>query len=562
MAQDTNSPENLTKRYKSRRQALINERNTFEPIWRDVRDFFGPRTARFSGEQTNKGDRQDDKIINSSPRYAVRALAGGMQSGITSPLRPWFKLSSGDPNLNELEPVKFWLSDVERIMREVLSKSNFYNVMKTAYGGLGLYGTSAVAIEKDQEDIVRFHYYPIGSYSIACDHTGRVRTVYRDFKRTAEQMEQAYGDKVSDQVKVAMRNGNYDQWFDVCQIIEPNRYAKPGSLLSRDKKISSVHLDPMAGDGANGILRQSGFDSMRVLVPRWDILGEDIYGTGCGEIALGDGKQMQLMEKRKLQGIDQNVRPTMLADASMRNQRSSINPGETVYVNGLITGNPGFRPAYQVNPYINELREELMRVENRVDEAFFKNLFLMVSEFADQPNITATQINMLREEKLMMLGPVLERLNDELLDPVIDIVFTELLDRGMIPPPPEELQGKPLRVEYISVLAQAQKALGIGNIERFVGFVGNLAAADPRVLDKVDFDQAVDEYADGVGVAPRIVRSDEAVEQIRKQREQREQAQQAVAAAPMVTQAAKNLSDASLDSNNVLAALSGAGGNV
>lgn len=562
MAQDTNSPENLTKRYKNRRQALINERNTFEPIWRDVRDFFGPRTARFSGELTNRGDRQDDKIINSSPRYAVRALAGGMQSGITSPLRPWFKLSSGDPKLNEFEPVKFWLSDVERIMREVLSKSNFYNVMKTAYGGLGLYGTSAVAIEKDQEDIVRFHYYPIGSYSIACDHTGRVRTVYRDFKRTAEQMEQAYGDKVSDQVKVAMRNGNYDQWFDVCQIIEPNRYAKPGSLLSKDKKISSVHLDPMAGDGANGILRQSGFDSMRVLVPRWDILGEDIYGTGCGEIALGDGKQMQLMEKRKLQGIDQNVRPTMLADASMRNQRSSINPGETVYVNGLITGNPGFRPAYQVNPYINELREELMRVEDRVDEAFFKNLFLMVSEFADQPNITATQINMLREEKLMMLGPVLERLNDELLDPVIDIVFTELLERGMIPPPPEELQGRPLRVEYISVLAQAQKALGIGNIERFVGFVGNLAAADPSVLDKVDFDQAVDEYADGVGVAPRIVRSDEAVEQIRKQRAQREQAQQAVAAAPMVTQAAKNLSDASLDSNNVLAALAGAGGNV
>lgn len=552
-------PIEATKRYKSRRQALLNERASFDPIWRDIRDFFGPRTARFQGEQVNRGDRQDDKIINSAPRYAVRTLAGGMQSGITSPLRPWFKLQSPDPELNEFDPVKFWLSDVERRMREVFAKSNFYNVLKTAYGTLGLYGTAAVAFERDDEDIIRLHHYPIGSYSIATDYTGRVNTVFRDFRRTAEQMEQAYGDKVSDQVKVAMRNGNYDAWFDVCQVIEPNRYARPGSMLAKDKRFMSMHLDPTAGIGQDGILRQSGFDQMRILVPRWDILGEDVYGTGCGEIALGDGKQMQLMEKRKLQGIDQNVRPAMLADASMRNQRSSINPGETTYVNGLITGNPGFRPAYQVNPYLNELREEIMRVENRVDEAFFKNLFLMVSEFADQPNITATQINTLREEKLMMLGPVLERLNDELLDPAIDITFSEMVEREMIPPAPEELQGMPLRVEYISVLAQAQKALGIGNIERFVGFVGNLAAVDPSVMDKVDLDQAVDEYADGVGVAPRIVRSDEKVAQIRQGRQQQQAAMQAAEMAPQVTQAAKNLSDTSLDSNNMLTALAGAG---
>jgi len=551
-------PYQATKRYKNRRQALQNEYSSFEPIHRDIRDFFGPRTARFKGEQVNRGDRQDEKIINSSPRYAVRTLAGGMQSGITSPLRPWFKLKAADPDMNDYEPVKSWLSDVERRMREVFAKSNFYNVLKTAYGTLGLYGTSAVAFERDEEDIIRLQHYPIGSYTIATDHTGRVNTVFRDFRRTAEQMEQAYGDKVSEQVKFAMRNGNYDTWFDVCQVIEPNRYAKQGSLLAKDKRIMSLHLDPTCGDGQDGILRQSGFDQMRILVPRWDILGEDVYGTGCGEIALGDGKQMQLMEKRKLQGIDQNVRPAMLADASMRNQRSSINPGETTYVNGLITGNPGFRPAYQVNPYLNELREEIMRVEQRVDEAFFKNLFMMVSEFADQPNITATQINTLREEKLMMLGPVLERLNDELLDPAIDITFNEMVERQMIPPPPEEMQGTPLQIEYVSVLAQAQKAMGIGNIERFIGFAGNLAAIDPFVMDKVDLDQAIDEYADGVGIAPRIVRSDEKVAEIRKGRQQQQAAMQAAEMAPQITQAAKNLSQSSLDSNNVLSRLTGA----
>lgn len=551
----------LTKRKLSRRTALLNERATFDPIYRDIRDFFGPRTARFPGELPNKGDRQDQKIINTSPRHAVRVLAGGMQSGITSPLRPWFKLKARDPDLNEYEPVKFWLSDVERLMREVFAKSNFYNVLKSAYGTLGLYGTSAIAFETDKNDIIRLHHFPTGSFTIACDDTGRVSTCYRDFRRTAEMMMQAYGDKAPQAARVAYDQGNYDQWFDVCQIIEPNRNRKEGSMLAKHKAWSSIHLDTSCEAGRDGVLRLSGFDQMRVLVPRWDILGEDIYGYGCGELALGDGKQIQLMEKRKLQGIDKNTNPHMLADASLRGTRSTMNPNETTYVNGLITGKPGLVPAYQPNPYINEMREEIGVVGGRLDEAFFKPLFLMVSEFADQPNITATQINMLREEKLMQLGPVLERLNDELLDPAIDIVFNMMLERNMLPPPPEEMSGMPLQIEYISVLAQAQKALGIGNIERLMGFAGNMAAGfGPQVLDKIDADQAIDEYADGVGVSPRLIRSDDAVAQLREGRKAQENAMAAAQMAPDVTAAAKNLADSSLQSNNLLTALTGAGG--
>lgn len=557
---DKFDPVVATKRYKTRRSALMNERTSFEPIWRDVRDFFAPRTARFNGEQVNRGDRQDEQIINSSPRYAVRTLSGGMQSGITSPMRPWFKLAAPDPELNEMEDVKFWLADVERRMRYVIGRSNFYSVIKVAYASMALYGNAAIGIEKDDEKVVRFHHFPIGSYSMAADETGRINTVYRDYKMTAENMLKKFGDRAPDAAKVAVQSGNYDQPFDVCQIIEPNKYARAGSALSRDKKFMSLHIDPMASDGGDGVMMFSGFDQMRVLCPRWDILGEDVYGTGCGELGLGDGKQMQLMEKRKLQGIDQNVRPTTIADASMRNKRTSVNPAETIYVNGLISGNAGYRRAFDINPYINELREEIMRVEQRVDEAFYKNLFLMVSEFADQPNITATQINMLREEKLMMLGPVLERTNDELLDPIIDIIFAEMFEREMFPEPPEALQNVPLRVEYISVLAQAQKALGIGNIERFVGFVGNLAAADPSVLDKVDLDQAVDEYADGVGISPSLVRSDDKVSKMRADRAKQQQAQQAMAVAPQLTDAAKNLSETSMESDSLLNAITRSGG--
>jgi len=299
------------------------------------------------------------------------------------------------------------------------------------------------------------------------------------------------------------------------------------------------------------------------MAPRWDVLGEDVYGYGCGEIALGSAKALQLMEKRKLQGIDKNVNPPMVGDASLRNQRTTILPGETTYVSGLITGKQGFTPAYQVNPYLAELKEEIQRVEMMIDEAFYKNLFLMIAEVGDQPNITATQINTMREEKMLMLGPVLERLNDELLDPLIDRVFNIMLKRGMLPPPPKEIQGMPLRVEYISVLAQAQKAMGIGNIERFVGFVGNLAALQaqagkaPTAFDKLDFDQTIDEYADGVSVPPTIVRSDDVVAEMRQAEQQQMQQAQQLQIAQQGAQAAKDLSQADTSGDNVLTRLMG-----
>lgn len=560
MATKEFDPKTVTKRYKSRLASMKNERAKIDPILRDIRDFFGPRTARFEGEEVAGGrTRQDQKIFNSGPRYALRTLAGGMQSGITPPMRPWFKLGSPDPEMNEFEPVKYWLADVERIIRDILARSNFYNTVKKGYGSQGLYGTMAMSLEEDSEDIIRAHEFPMGSYYIANSAAGRVNGFAREFMMTTYQMIEKFGLKnVPDHVREAYDKGDYDTWHPVCQFVEPNQYARNGSLLSRDKPYMSLYLNPSSNE-ENAVLGMSGFDYFPILAPRWDVLGEDVYGIGCGEVALGDGKQLQVMEKRKLQGVDQNVRPTMVADASMRPARTTFQAGETIYSNGLIaTGNPGYRRAYEINPMLNEMREEIAVISQRIDEGFYKNLFLMVSEIADQPNITATQINTMREEKLLMLGPVLERENDELLDPVIDIVFDFAQRRGILPPAPPELQGMPLKVEYIGILAQAQKAMGVGNIERFVGFVGQVAQIWPQARNKLNPMQLVDEYAEGVGVSPRIVNSDEAAMSEMEAEQQQQQAAMAASSAEPVSAALKNLSQANLAGDNALSRMVGA----
>lgn len=538
-----------------RNASLSNEMRLQQPIWEDIRNFLAPRTARFPGEVVNDPKRQDLNIINTAPRLAVRTLPSGLQSGVTSPMRPWFRLSLPDPELSDFKDVKEWLYEVERRMRDVMARSNMYDRLKSNYHMLGTYGSSCLFVDEDVDEVIRCHDFPIGSFKISTSAPGRVDSVYRDLRMRVRQLVEKFKDKAPERAKLEYAAGNYETLFDVVHVVEPNELYDPGSVKSGSKRYCSVWLD-MSVDAARSVMSYSGYDDLPALCPRWDVLGEDTWGTGCGEFALGDAKQLQHMEKRKLQGIDKNTNPPMLADASMRNQRTTNLPGDTTYQNGLITGNAAYRPAYQVNPYITELREETQVVAGRIDDAFYKNLFMMVSEIADQPNITATQINTMREEKLLQLGPVLERLNNELLNPLINRVFNIMQRRGMLPPPPQHIQGMPLHVEYISVLAQAQKALGIGNIERFVGFVNQMAEAQiaaqqpPTALDKIDVNKTIDAYADGVGVPPTMVASDEEVQAIQDKRNQQQQGAQAMQMAQQGAATAKDLGQTPMNPND------------
>lgn len=535
--------------YKQHNAALMSEFALYKSIYSDIRDYLAPRTARFDGEKVNDPTRQDLKIINSHPRLAVRTLSAGMQSGVTSPLRPWFKLGFADPDLADRQNVKEWVFAVESLMRDVFSRSNVYDRLKSNYGTMGIYGTGGFFLDGDDEDLIRAFDFPAGTFRMAVSYSNRPDTMFRDVSFTTINMIKKFGARCPDIVKMAYDRGDYYTRYPLIHVTEPNDQYTPASALSQRKKFASVWFDP-SKDGEESILKYSGYDYNPFMGGRWDLLGEDTYGIGCGEFSLGDAKQIQLMEKRKLQGIDKNVNPTMVADASLRGQRTSLLPGDTTYVNGLIaTGNAGYRAAYEVNPYIAELREEIQNVGSRIDEAFYKNLFLTVLELGDQPNITATQINALREEKLQQLGPVLERLNDELLNPLIDATFFKLQENGMLPPAPEEIQGLPLKVEYISILAQAQKAMGIGNIERFIGFVGNLTAFEPQARHKLDAFEAIDVYADYTSIPPKLLRSNEDATAQQQGEAQAMQQQQLLEQIQPMSQAVKNFSDVSQTAN-------------
>ncbi|WPO53978.1 portal protein [Klebsiella aerogenes] len=538
---------------------LNNDRSSFEPHWRELSDFINPRGSRFLVTDVNRNDRRNSKTVDPTATLANRTLSSGMMSGITSPARPWFKLATPDPDMMDYGPVKLWLEAVQRRMNEVYNKSNLYQSLPLLYSSLGTYSTGAMAVLEDDEDVIRTMMFPIGSYYLANSARGSVDTCYRKFTMTVRQLVMEFGmSNVSTSVKGLWESGSYETWIEVIHAVYPNIDRDTGKLDSKNKRVKSVYFE-VGGDN-DKLLRESGFDEFPIMAPRWEVNGEDVYGSSCpGMIALGQVKALQLEQKRKSQLIDKATNPPMVGPSSLKSQRVSLLPGDVTYLD-VMTGQDGLKPAYQVNPNTADLLADIQDTRQMINSAYFVDLFMMLQNINTRSMPVEAVIEM-KEEKLLMLGPVLERLNDECLNPLIDRTFSIMARKNLLPPPPDVLQGMPLKIEYISVMAQAQKSIGLSSLASTVGFIGQLASlGKTEALDKLDADQAIDAYSEMSGVSPTVIVPQEQVNQIRQDRAQQQQQQQAMAMGMAAAQGAKTLSEAQTADPSVLTAISGAVG--
>lgn len=566
-----------TKRQKNEitRAQLLNERATFLSHWRDLGEYIYPRRPRFQITDVNRGDRRNQKIIDSTATLAARTLRSGMMSGITSPARPWFRLTTPDQSLAEFGPVKDWLYQVTTRMQTSFLRSNLYNVLPIIYGDVGVFGTASFMVEPDPRDVMRFYPFAIGSYMLSNNNRLKVDGFVREFRMTIRQLIAKFGikdnsGKVTDwsNFSVYVKN-QYDlhqleNWVDVVHIIEDNENYDPNRLDSKFKRFSSCYYErgttSMAGgltlsdNQNNSYLSEKGYDFFPVLAPRWEVNGEDVYGTDCpGMAALGDIKQLQLGEKRGMQAIEKMINPPMTASPELRSQKASIIAGDITYVSSQ-NGQIGFKPAHEIQFRIDMLEQKQNACRDRIRRSFFEDLFLMLAN-SDRSGITAREVDERHEEKLLAVGPVLEQLNQDVFDPLIDIAFDLHMQQGLLPPPPKEIHGQDLKVEYISIMAQAQKLLGIAGLERLITFGGQVAQLHPESLDKIDLDHALEVYGDQTGAAPNIIRTDDEVQQIRDQRAKQQQQAQMAQTIQQGAQTAQTLSQTDTSGDNALTKL-------
>ena len=538
--------------FQRRLTALEKERQSFDYHWKDLSENIQPRRGRFFVQDRNRGWKRHNLIVNSTATRALRTATSGLLAGIMSPTRPWFNLDVTQQELGEKPAVKIWLSEVERRMRAIFNQSNLYNMAPSMLSELLLFGTGCMLHVNDKKDIARFYTQTVGSYFLAQNDRHEIDTLYREFQMQVGAMVKQFGLRnVSTQVQRSYDLGDYDLWHDVCHAIEPRVEGSARNPFSTNKPFRSIYFEKTSISEKSSILRESGFDHFPAYCPRWDLTGEDIYGTNCpGMIVLGDVRQLQVQEKRKAQAIDKMVNPPLKAPPSFRNVPVSTLPGGLTVYDEATALSGGLEPVYQVNPQVNHLVMDIEKTEMRIKDTFYIDLFLAITDMEGIQPRNQLEIMQRNEERLLQLGPVLEQLHGEFLDKLVDRTFIQLQEAGGMPKAPPELEGQVLKVNYISSLAQAQRAVATGSIERIATFIGGMAEVFPNISDKFDADQAVDEYSSAILAPPRIVRSDEDVAAIREQRAAEAEQAKALEAMTMGAEMAKTASETSANEQN------------
>ena len=531
--------------------------------WASLAENFLPRRYRWfvTPNQSTRGAQMNQNILDETGVIAARTLSAGMLSGLTSPTSKWFKLGFANKAVVEFGPVKTWLAQVEEIMYKILAGSNFYQAMGVLYHDEAIFGSAAMICYEDKHDIVRFYNPCLGEFFFAVDERCVVEVLAREYTYTVQQTVMEFGlENVSPSLK-----GNYisggsalDREVVICHTIEPNTelYDRDGTAMGYPVPKFFRYREMFWEQGSNQslFLRATGFNEKPFVGARWDVTSNDPYGRSPGMDALPAQRQLQVQASRKAEAIAKMVRPPMVGSVSMKNEPNSITPGAMNYVADM--SQAGFKPAFLVDPRIAELVADIKETEARVKTIFFNDLFLMISQLDTVR--TATEIDARKEEKLVQLGPVIERAENEVLDPIIERVFAIAHRRGLIPEAPPEIHGEEFQVQYVSILAEGQKAASTAAIERMFQLVGSVEGVAPDAIDNINIENALDRYADDLSLPPEIIRTQKEVMAMRAARAKAQQQQQALEATPGLASAAKTLSQTDVgNGRSALATLTG-----
>lgn len=502
----------------------------------------------------------NQNIVDPTGTQAMRICAAGLMSGLMSPGRPWKKLKTSTRDVTELdEEAQAWLEQVNERMDTVMARSNFYDIAAQMFEDLTVFGSGPLIIYEDDEDVIRCYAPCPGEYFLASSSANRVESLYRQFVMTVAQIVEMFGIEncpADIQGLWKTKGSSLEVERLVAHAIEPNfeisngagRVGQiPGGFTWREYY--------WVWGTASGIpLSARGFYDQPHVCPRWAVTSNDAYGRSCAMDVLPDIMQLQVETMRKAEAIEKLVRPPLMADISMKNEPSSILPGHLTYVPS-IGPDKGMRPIYTVNPQIKEMMEDLREIQVRIKTGFFNDLFLMMANADKQ--MTAYEVAQKAQEKLQVLGPVIERFHNEFASPAIKRIFRIMERRKLLPPLPESLQGEPIAIQYVSALAIAQKAAATAGLEAFAKMTGFLAGAYPEakaVLDPIEYLQI---YADMVNVPSKVTRSPEAIKAIMEQQAQQAQEAQAMAQTQAAAQGAETLSKTQLGTGNALDALMG-----
>ena len=516
----------LTKKLLKRFDRLKSNRQNWESHWQEVADYMQPRKADVT-KTRSKGDKRTELIFDSSPMQAVELLAASLHGMLTNPATPWFSLKFKGTDLENDDDAKAWLEEATEVMYTAFNRSNFQQEIFELYHDLITFGTAAMFIEEDEEDILKFSTRHINEMYISENDKGRIDTIFRKFRLTARAAIQKFGANVSNNIVTTHRKDPYEE-IDIIHAVYPRSDFDPKKQDKSNMPFESVYFEAGTGDE----LSVSGFREFPFVVPRYLKASHEIYGRSPAMTALPDVKMLNEMSKTTIKSAQKQVDPPLLVPDD-----GFILPVRTV-PGGLNFYRAGTRDRIETlnigaNTPLGLNMEEQRR--NAIREVFYVNQL----QLQQGPQMTATEVVQRNEEKMRLLGPVLGRLQSELLSPLITRVFNILLRNGLFMQSPDILQQQELKIEFVSPMALAQRGQELQSLMRGLEIFGSLAQTMP-VMDYIDENGLVKQIISILGLPAKVIKSDAEVEQIRSDRAEQEAQQMEMQQQMAETQMAKN----------------------
>lgn len=536
--------------------------------WSEIAKYMLPRRYHsfITANTFDRGLRRDNLIIDETGTLAGQCCAAGMMSGLTDPDRPWLKLGPSVPGAELDRAGQMWFDDLTDRLRYVQAESNFYESIGVAFEDLVFFGNGVTVDYEHDRDVMHTVNYCAGEYFLGAGYDFDDEVLYAEFRLTVAQIVERYGiEHCPEEIRRmwAQKGSALENEFVVGHAIEPNFAVKgvgsrevgvvPGGFTWRE-----VYW--LRGQSTTGALSMAGFNEKPFSVMQWNQVSNNPYAWGPGSDALGAVIQLQLEGRAKAEALEKVNRPPMVGPIELQNQPNATRPDGITWVNTQ-NGHPAFMPAYQIRPDIPAITADIQQVQERVQRIFFNQLFRSIEMLRNsvRGQVTATEIDALKAEQLMQVGPVIGRVLKSLRDRIHRQLA--IMNRaGLVPPMPDSVRQAGIKAEFITMLTTAQRATATAAIQRAWSFAQAIAPINPTAVFNLDANESVREMAELLGVPARLIPSPQTVKQNIDAWQKQQQAAQLGSAAMAGVQGANLLGRAGVTPDTALGALVGAGG--
>ena len=497
---------NLARQLKDNLSRLQEKRSNWEQHWQQISDYMMPRKAEIT-KQRARGDKRHAEIFDATAIHALELLAASLHGMLSSSANKWFSLRFKETELNGIDEAKEWLEDAQGRMYDAFAKSNFQQEVFECYFDLIAFGTACLMIEEDQEDALLFSSRHIKEVYIQENKKGYVDTIYRKFKMPAQAVVDKFGvDRVSKDIINKFKKSPFDD-IVLVHVVRPRLDFDPNKQDKQNMPFQSIYFEEETGH----IISLGGFKEMPYVIPRYLKSSTEVYGRSPGMNALADVKVLNRMVQNSLKAAAKQIDPPLLVSDDSMLAPIRMSPGSINFFRA------GSRDSIQPLQ-INSNTATTLNNENQRRDAIAKMFHVdQLLSTDDKRNMTATEILQKQNEKMQTLGPVLGRLQSELLSPLIIRVFNIMLRQGLFLPSPEMLQQQELKIEFVSPLALAQRQQELQSLMRGLEIFGSMSQALP-VMDYIDDNGLVKQIIDILGIPASVIKSDAEVQQIRENR--------------------------------------------